>query len=216
MRHREPVERTFAIIKPDAVEGRHVGEVLSLVELEGFVIRTVVLARPSYAAWEAFYGEHAGKDFFGPLCAFMASGPSVLLVLEAERAVARWREVMGATDPRAARAGTVRHRYGDKTGVVYRNAVHGSDSVAAADREQAFFFDPGGPGQARSLSVEQAAAEVDRLLPQLPDGVAARLKCDYGEVVRLLRERAGERGESEGLLDVLRRVLRESKEAPPR
>ena len=181
-----PVERTFAVIKPDAVAARHVGEILSLVELEGFAVRTLVQARPNRQAWAAFYAEHAHRPFYDDLCAFMASGPVVLLVLEAEDAVRRWREVMGATDPRGAKAGTVRHRFGNKEGVVFRNAVHGSDSQGAAEREQRFFFDPHGPGQAggadpgRAGGWEVAEAFADRyVLANVVHNTGVQLAVGY-------------------------------------
>jgi nucleoside-diphosphate kinase len=130
-------ERTFAIIKPDAVEGCHVGEILSRVEREGFRIVALRLRQLTRREAEGFYAVHRERTFFGDLTAFMSSGPCVVLVLEAEGAIARWRAVMGATDPAKAAEGTVRRSFATN---VERNAVHGSDAPETAAAEIAYFF----------------------------------------------------------------------------
>jgi nucleoside-diphosphate kinase len=130
-------ERTFAIIKPDAVEDRHVGEILSRIEREGFRIVALRLRQLTRREAEGFYAVHRERPFFGDLTAFMSSGPCVAMVLEAEGAIARWRAVMGATDPAQAAEGTVRRSFATN---VERNAVHGSDALETARAEIAYFF----------------------------------------------------------------------------
>ena len=131
------MEKTFSIIKPNAVNKNAVGAILHRFESEGLrvaAMRKVQLARPVV---EGFYAEHKHRSFFGELVDFMCSGPVVILVLEGEGAVLRNREIMGATDPAKAADGTLRKLYGDSMG---ENAVHGSDSPASAAREIAWFF----------------------------------------------------------------------------
>ena len=130
-------ERTFAIIKPDAVEGRHAGEILSRIEREGFRIVALRMLRLSRREAEGFYAVHRERPFFGDLTAFMSSGPCIALVLEREDAIARWRAVMGATDPAKAADGTIRRSFAAN---VERNAVHGSDAPDTAAVEIAYFF----------------------------------------------------------------------------
>jgi nucleoside-diphosphate kinase len=131
------LEKTFAIIKPDAVEARNAGKILGRIESEGF--RIVALKRHSISRHEAeeFYAEHASKGFFGGLVDYMTSGPVFVAVLERENAVARWRAVMGATDPAKADADTIRKEFGTS---IERNAVHGSANPGDAARETVFFF----------------------------------------------------------------------------
>ncbi len=131
------MEKTFAIIKPDAVESKCAGKILSRIEAEGF--RVVALKRHgiSKAEAEAFYAEHAGKGFFNSLVAYMTSGPVYVAVLERAGGVAHWRATMGATDPAKADAGTIRKEFGQS---IERNAVHGSANPADAAREVTFFF----------------------------------------------------------------------------
>ena len=131
------MDRTFAIIKPDAVAAGNSGNIIALIEKSGFKIlaaRKQHLTRPIA---EGFYAVHKERGFFGELIDFMTEGPVILLALEREGAVAKWREVMGATDPDKAEAGTVRKLYGTNIG---RNASHGSDSDANAAIELAWFF----------------------------------------------------------------------------
>ena len=131
------MEKTFAIIKPDAVEGKSAGKVLSRMEAEGFRVVAMKKADITKTEAEAFYAEHAAKGFFGSLVAYMTSGPVFVAVLERENAVAHWRAVMGATDPAKADAGTIRKELGQS---IERNAVHGSANAADAAREVTFFF----------------------------------------------------------------------------
>ena len=131
------MQRTFAIIKPDAVAAGNSGNILALIEKSGFKVlaaRKQHLTRPIA---EGFYAVHKERGFFGELIDFMTEGPVILLALERENAVATWREVMGATDPAKAAEGTVRKLYGANIG---RNASHGSDSDANAAIELAWFF----------------------------------------------------------------------------
>lgn len=130
-------QRTFAIVKPDAVAAGNAGNVISLIEKNGFKILAMRMQRLTRAEAEGFYAVHQGKGFFAELIEFMTEGPIVLLALEREDAVAKWREVMGATDPAKAADGTVRKLYGTNIG---RNASHGSDSPENALIELAWFF----------------------------------------------------------------------------
>ena len=131
------MEKTFAIVKPDAVESRNAGKVLARIEAEGF--RVVALRKHSLSKGEAegFYAEHREKGFFSGLVAYMTSGPVFVAVLERENAIAHWRAVMGATNPEKADAGTIRREFGES---IERNAVHGSANPADAAREVTFFF----------------------------------------------------------------------------
>jgi nucleoside-diphosphate kinase len=131
------MEKTFAIIKPDAVEARNTGKILTRIEAEGFRVVALERRRISKAEAESFYGEHSAKGFFGTLVTYMTSGPVYVAVLERENAVAHWRTVMGATDPAKADAGTIRREFGRS---IERNAAHGSANPADAAREVTFFF----------------------------------------------------------------------------
>jgi nucleoside-diphosphate kinase len=129
--------RTLAIIKPDAVASGKSGAILAHLEREGFVVRAARLTRLSRAQAGAFYEVHRGRPFYDELVSFMTSGPCFPMALERADAVARYREVIGATDPKEAAEGTIRKLYAESKG---RNAVHGSDSDENAAREIAFFF----------------------------------------------------------------------------
>ena len=129
--------RTLAIIKPDAVASGKSGAILAHLEREGFVVRAARLTRLSRAQAGAFYEVHRGRPFYEELVTFMTSGPCFPMALERADAVARYREVIGATDPKEAAEGTIRKLYAESKG---RNAVHGSDSDENAAREIAFFF----------------------------------------------------------------------------
>jgi nucleoside-diphosphate kinase len=131
------MERTLAIIKPDATKKRIIGKILTRIEEEGFTIVEMRLARLTKDEAKGFYIVHKAKGFYDSLCDFMSSGPAVLMVLEADDAIKRWREVMGATDPAQAKPGTLRHAYGFS---IERNAVHGSDARDTAEWEIAYFF----------------------------------------------------------------------------
>jgi nucleoside-diphosphate kinase len=130
-------ERTLAIIKPDVVSARRQGLVLDRILNEGFKILGMKQISMTRAVAEGFYAVHKGRPFFDELCDFMSSGPVVVLSLERENAVAKWREVIGATNPANAAPGTIRKDFG--TGVCL-NAVHGSDSAENGLVESSYFF----------------------------------------------------------------------------
>ena len=130
-------ERTLFIVKPDAVEKHVVGKVLAMIEGGGLVPVAGRFTRLAAGDAERFYAVHRERPFFGDLVKFMSSGPVFVGVAEGEGAIARWRELMGPTDSKKAPKGTVRGEFGTD---VERNAVHGSDAVATARAEIAFFF----------------------------------------------------------------------------
>lgn len=131
------IERTFSIIKPDATERNLSGAINALIEKSGLRIVAQKRVRWTRAQAEKFYEEHKARPFYGELCDFMTSGPIVTQVLEGENAIAKYREVMGATDPAKADEGTIRKLHGRSVG---ENSVHGSDSPASAEREIALNF----------------------------------------------------------------------------
>ena len=131
------IERTLCIIKPDAVAKRKAGAVLQHVLEEGFDILGLRQQNLSRREAEGFYAVHRERPFFEDLCAFMTRGPVIVVALERENAVAHWRQVIGATDPAKAEAGTIRKLYGASLG---ENAVHGSDSVENGRIECAYYF----------------------------------------------------------------------------
>ena len=131
------MERTLAIIKPDAITRGLTGEILSRIEGAGFWLLGMRLIRMTKAEAEGFYQVHRGKPFFESLTSYMSSGPSLVLVLEGKGAILAWRELMGATDPAAAAPGSIRKEYGLN---IERNCVHGSDSPETAAFEIPFFF----------------------------------------------------------------------------
>jgi len=131
------IERTFSIIKPDATRRNLTGKVNACLEEAGLRIVAQKRMHLTTAQAEAFYGVHAARPFFRDLVTFMTSGPVVVQVLEGENAVARNREVMGATDPKKADAGTIRAQFAES---IEANSVHGSDSLENAAIEIAFFF----------------------------------------------------------------------------
>ena len=131
------MERTLAIIKPDAVAAGHAGKILDRILSEGFAVRAMKLVQLTQAEAEGFYAVHAGRPFFGELTAFMSSSPCIPLVLEKDDAVAAWREVIGATNPAEAAEGTVRKQFATSIG---NNAVHGSDSAENGVKEGRYFF----------------------------------------------------------------------------
>ncbi|MEQ1575652.1 MAG: nucleoside-diphosphate kinase [Vicinamibacterales bacterium] len=131
------MERTFAIIKPDAVESRLAGQILARIEGAGFTVRAMRLQHLTKREAEGFYAVHRERPFFGELTEFMSSGPCVLLCLEAPDAIRKWRDTMGATDPGKAAAGTLRKDFGKSIG---RNATHGSDAPDTAAFELGYFF----------------------------------------------------------------------------
>jgi len=131
------MERTLAIVKPDGVEGKLVGKVLSRIEEEGFEILGMRMVRMTRAEAEGFYAVHRARPFFGDLTAFMSSGPAVVIALERRDAIRHWRSVMGATDPAKAEAGTLRKLFASS---IEKNVVHGSDAPETAATEIAYFF----------------------------------------------------------------------------
>jgi nucleoside-diphosphate kinase len=130
-------ERTFSIIKPDAVKAKQAGEILSRLEKAGFEIVALRLRRLSQGEAEGFYHVHKARPFFGSLVSFMSSGPCITMVLEGDNAVARLREIMGATDPAKAAPGTIRK---DFAASIEANCIHGSDAAETAAFEIGYFF----------------------------------------------------------------------------
>ena len=131
------MERTLAIIKPDAVAARNAGRIIQRVEESGFTIRAMRLLKLTQAEAEGFYAVHRERPFFGSLTKFMSSGPVVVLALEAPDAIKKWRTLMGATDPAKAEAGTLRKDFGAS---IENNATHGSDAADTAAFEIGYFF----------------------------------------------------------------------------
>lgn len=131
------LERTLSMIKPDAVEKNKTGAIIVRLEEEGFVICAMKRKHLTRAEAEGFYAEHKGRGFFDELCTFMSRGPIVIMALEREDAIAKYREVIGATDPAKAAEGTIRKLYGSNVG---ENAVHGSDKAETAAREIGYWF----------------------------------------------------------------------------
>ena len=132
------IERTFSIVKPNAVEKNVIGEVISRFERRGLRVAAAKFTRLPREKAEGFYIEHKDRPFFQSLIHFMTSGPVLLMCLEGENAIALNREIMGATDPAKAVPGTIRKDFADS---IEANAVHGSDSAKSAERELAYFFE---------------------------------------------------------------------------
>jgi nucleoside-diphosphate kinase len=131
------MERTLAIIKPDAFAAKHTGVIIQRIEEAGFQIRAMRMAHLTQKEAEGFYAVHRQRPFFGSLTKFMSSGPVVLLALEAPGAIRMWRDLMGATDPAKAEAGTLRKQFGTS---IETNATHGSDAPDTAAFELGYFF----------------------------------------------------------------------------
>ncbi len=131
------MERTLAIIKPDAVAAKHTGNIIDIIENNDFNIVRMYKTKLSRDQAERFYAIHKGKSFFEELVCMMISGPIIVLALEKDGAIKAWRELMGDTNPANAAPGTIRNLYGISIG---SNATHGSDSPATAVQELAFFF----------------------------------------------------------------------------
>ena len=131
------MERTFAIIKPDAVARHMAGDILKRIEASGLRVVGLRLTQLTRAEAESFYAVHKERPFYGSLCDYMTSGPVMVVVLAGEGAIKRWRDLMGATDPAKAAAGTIRKDFGQN---VEQNATHGSDGPETAAQEIAFFF----------------------------------------------------------------------------
>jgi nucleoside-diphosphate kinase len=131
------VERTLAIIKPDAVAAGAAGKILARIEQAGFKILALKMIRMSDDDAAGFYAVHSARPFFKSLTSFMTQGPCIPMVLEAEGAIQKWRDLMGATDPAKAAAGTIRKDFASS---IEANAVHGSDATATAAFEIPYFF----------------------------------------------------------------------------
>lgn len=131
------MEQTLSIIKPDAVKKHLVGEIIGRFERAGLIPVKLKMIHFSLEQAESFYAEHLGREFYPPLIDFMISGPSVVMVLEGDDAIQRNRLLMGVTNPDLAEPGTIRADFAESTRL---NCVHGSDSLASAQREIAFFF----------------------------------------------------------------------------
>jgi nucleoside-diphosphate kinase len=131
------MDRTFAIIKPDAVAAQKTGQIIQRIEAEGFQIRAMRMVNLTTAEAEGFYAVHRERPFFASLTRFMSSGPAVVLALEAPDAIKKWRTLMGATDPAKADAGTLRKEFGRS---IENNATHGSDAPDTAAFELSYFF----------------------------------------------------------------------------
>src|SRR5262245_25412461 len=131
------MQLTLAIIKPDAVAGRHAGQILHRIEEAGFQIRAMRMRHLSMSEAEGFYAVHRERPFFPSLTTFMSSGPVIVLALEAPDAIKKWRTLMGATDPAKADAGTLRKEFGKS---IESNATHGSDAPETAAFELGYFF----------------------------------------------------------------------------
>ena len=133
-------EKTLTIIKPDAMEKGIIGEICKRIEDGGLKIIGMKMIKLTPKKAEGFYAVHQGKPFFANLIKFISSGPCVVICLEGENAIKRWRDLMGATDPEKASEGTIRKDYGSS---IERNAVHGSDAPQTASFEVSYFFEPG-------------------------------------------------------------------------
>ena len=131
------MERTFAIIKPDALKARHAGQILQRIEEGGFRILALRLQHLTKREAEGFYAVHRARPFFGSLTDFMSSGPCIVMCLEAPDAIRKWRTLMGATDPAKAEEGTLRKQFGAS---IEFNATHGSDAPETAAFELGYFF----------------------------------------------------------------------------
>ncbi len=131
------VERTLSIVKPDAMEAGRAGAIIARLQEEGFAVKALRQLHLTRAQAEGFYEVHRARPFFDELCGFMSRGPIVVMALERQDAIAKYRDVIGATDPAKATAGTIRKLYGKNVG---ENAVHGSDAADTAAREIAYFF----------------------------------------------------------------------------
>jgi nucleoside-diphosphate kinase len=131
------IERTLTIIKPDSTAAHHIGEIITEIERAGFRILGMKKVHLTRSQAEAFYAVHRERPFFGDLVKFMTEGPVVPMALERENAIAKLRELMGATDSKKAAEGTIRNKFGTD---IERNAIHGSDAPETAAQELAFFF----------------------------------------------------------------------------
>jgi nucleoside-diphosphate kinase len=129
--------KTFALIKPDAIEHKHIGEILCIINQAGFNIIAMKMTRLSFEETKRFYGMHKGKEFFERLTNFISSGPVVALILEKDNAVEDFRTLIGSTNPEKAAEGTIRKRFAVN---MTQNSIHGADSEESARKEWSFFF----------------------------------------------------------------------------
>src|SRR5215471_15776564 len=132
-----PLERTFSIIKPDAIAAGQAGEILAMIQKAGFKVLGLRMTRLSEAQASAFYAVHRERPFYSGLVKFMTEGPIIVMALEREDAIAGLREVMGATNPEKAAEGTIRKKFAAN---IERNCIHGSDAPETAETELKFFF----------------------------------------------------------------------------
>lgn len=131
------VERTFSIIKPDAMAANQAGDILAMLQQAGFKVLGLKMTRLTEAQAQGFYAVHKERPFFGGLVKFMTEGPVIVMALEREDAIKKLREVMGATNPANAAEGTIRKRFASN---IERNCIHGSDAPETAEQELRFFF----------------------------------------------------------------------------
>jgi len=131
------IQKTFALIKPDAVKAGNIGNIINIAQKAGLKIAAMEMMRFSRAQAEGFYGVHKGKHFFEGLMEYITEGPLVAIVFEGEEAITTWRKTMGATDPTKAEPGTIRALYAEST---TRNSVHGSDAEETAAQEISYIF----------------------------------------------------------------------------
>lgn len=131
------MQKTFAMIKPDAVQAKNAGKIIDIIEKNGFTIVRMEKTRLSKAKAQEFYAVHKERPFFGELVDFVISGPVIIMALEKENGIQAWRDLMGATDPAKANEGTIRKLFGKNIG---NNATHGSDAPETAKTELALFF----------------------------------------------------------------------------
>ena len=131
------IERTFAMIKPDAIAAKNSGKIIDMIEHNGFTILGMRKTTIDKATAQKFYAVHKERPFFGELVSFVTSGPVILMALEKENAIKAWRDLMGATDPFKANEGTIRKKFGTSIG---NNATHGSDAPETAQEELGLFF----------------------------------------------------------------------------
>ena len=131
------IERTFAMIKPDAIAAKNTGKIIDMIEKNGFTILAMRKTQLDKQTAQTFYAVHKERPFFGELVSFVTSGPVIVMALEKDNAVKAWRDLMGATDPQKAEAGTIRKLFGTSIGT---NATHGSDAPETAQEELKLFF----------------------------------------------------------------------------
>ena len=196
---------TFAMVKPVWSDRYRVGDALNFIEKSGFTIETMKLARLTRANVEAFYADYIQKPFFNSMATFMTSGPVVPMILSFDGddttiAITEWRKRLGATDSRVADPRTLRGMYGNKEGVLFQNVAHGSDSVAAFERESALFFgaeDRVGWGDEHENERDEWS---DAILAAFPTRSGSH--AEYGTAMRMVGNRRS-KGELVALVNYL-------------